>query len=568
MAVLAISLSSATQINAQTENSGVIVRVSIDGANTDYYPGRCGYGTANWGGAFTDELCGNASWGYDITPDSLGCDSIPAGQLTGKVAMIRRGTCSFSAKAFNAQKAGAVAVLIGQIQDAPNTDDCYVQAMGATTPFSTNTTIPVLFACRNMVNQIDAAIKAGKTVSVCFVKPDVDITSVFFPASHVQTPLTQIKTDTFGFGATLSNLSPTVSRTNIEVTAKVLKSDGTELFSASTVVPEFAPGVTDSFVVVPGSYVPDLPLGTYEIKYTTKADPVAGVEPVQDRLGGNFYVTQDLFANDNGATIGFRPSTAGDWGVGALYTIAPGTLENYQVSTAEFAFATNATDYPIADVAATVSLFKINDDVAEDYSNFDDAEFFSPSFEWLALGAYEAPANVTAYSMQQVTLDDINTGSGPVPVVAGGRYVVAAQYTAPTNLTFNAFNQNVDLPGVSTLVFSGTWFLGGFGAGTEAVMRMYLDLVNKTDDHPLADNTMNIVPNPVVDVLNLDITFDQPTNATITIADINGRVITYENRKGLTKDLLHYPLSVAAGTYLARIATENGTLTKKFVVVK
>ena len=54
----------------------------------------------------------------------------------------------------------------------------------------------------------------------------------------------------------------------------------------------------------------------------------------------------------------------------------------------------------------------------------------------------------------------------------------------------------------------------------------------------------------------------------ITIADINGRVITYENRKGLTQDLLHYPLSVAAGTYLARIATENGTLTKKFVVVK
>jgi subtilisin family serine protease len=49
---------------------------------------------------------------------SLGCSlagdasPFPAGSLTGKIALIERGTCEFSAKVFNAQRGGAVAALI------------------------------------------------------------------------------------------------------------------------------------------------------------------------------------------------------------------------------------------------------------------------------------------------------------------------------------------------------------------------------------------------------------------------------------------------------------------------
>ncbi len=42
---------------------------------------------------------------------SLGC-SAPAGSLSGKIALVSRGTCSFSTKIRNAQAAGAVAVLV------------------------------------------------------------------------------------------------------------------------------------------------------------------------------------------------------------------------------------------------------------------------------------------------------------------------------------------------------------------------------------------------------------------------------------------------------------------------
>jgi len=40
------------------------------------------------------------------------CNPLPAGSLTGKVVLIRRGTCSFNQKAFNAQSAGAAGVVL------------------------------------------------------------------------------------------------------------------------------------------------------------------------------------------------------------------------------------------------------------------------------------------------------------------------------------------------------------------------------------------------------------------------------------------------------------------------
>jgi minor extracellular serine protease Vpr len=52
--------------------------------------------------------------GAVLSGTSLGtaCSALPAGSLTGKIALISRGTCTFSTKIRNAQAAGAVAALI------------------------------------------------------------------------------------------------------------------------------------------------------------------------------------------------------------------------------------------------------------------------------------------------------------------------------------------------------------------------------------------------------------------------------------------------------------------------
>ena len=41
-----------------------------------------------------------------------GCNPYPAGSLTGKIALIQRGTCEFGFKVLTAQNAGAIGALI------------------------------------------------------------------------------------------------------------------------------------------------------------------------------------------------------------------------------------------------------------------------------------------------------------------------------------------------------------------------------------------------------------------------------------------------------------------------
>ncbi len=70
-------------------------------------------GTATFGADIsTTPLNGNMVYIPDATASYLGCNPYTAGSLTGKVAVIDRGTCFFVYKAKNAQDAGAIGVII------------------------------------------------------------------------------------------------------------------------------------------------------------------------------------------------------------------------------------------------------------------------------------------------------------------------------------------------------------------------------------------------------------------------------------------------------------------------
>jgi subtilisin family serine protease len=127
-------------------NAGVVVVASIgnDGALGLYGASAPGVGKDVIGVASFDNTYVNGLASFTISPDATrvgyivasgapappvtgtfpmartgtststadGCAALPAGSLTGKVALIRRGTCSFYQKAFNAQTAGAVGVVL------------------------------------------------------------------------------------------------------------------------------------------------------------------------------------------------------------------------------------------------------------------------------------------------------------------------------------------------------------------------------------------------------------------------------------------------------------------------
>lgn len=80
------------------------------------------------------------------------CTALPAGSLTGAVALVRRGTCSFYIKASNAQAAGAVAVIL------------YNNVAAAVSPTVAGTpaiAIPVVYVPQGTGNALDSLIASG-----------------------------------------------------------------------------------------------------------------------------------------------------------------------------------------------------------------------------------------------------------------------------------------------------------------------------------------------------------------------------------------------------------------------
>ena len=394
------------------------------------------------------------------------------------------------------------------------------------------------------------------------------ITDFFYPASSFATPVSQIATDTFGFFAYISNKGGRPA-TNVVLTATVQDENLNVLFADSITVPELASGVTDSAIALPNTFVPDLPEGIYFVSYEVHGDST-DLLPDDNEDFSPFVVTDNLFSKENTPQLLTRTSQDIPWNVGNFYRMNNTTLEQYKAGIAEFAFGTDPDVLPVADVEATIYLFKVNDDVDANFDNFDNVNFPSNSLEWVGYATYEAPDTIENGDLQSIQLLDFTTSEPGVALQPGGRYFLMAGYSENVKQTNHAFNRDIRYVNqVSTVLFTDRWYLPGFGPDYSAVMRMSIDLVVKTDEKPLPETAFNVVPNPVGQTLRLAVQFDQPTDATITIADLSGRVIRFEDRQGLTNELLSYDLpQLTNGAYLARIATEKGTSTKKFVVQK
>jgi hypothetical protein len=395
-------------------------------------------------------------------------------------------------------------------------------------------------------------------------KNDVAISAFYFPAQSQVTPASQLPGNIFDFEVNLDNPG-TNPQTNITITAYVKDEGGNTVHSQQIVVPELAPGVADSGFVFPQTFTPNLAPGLYSVGYSVTSDS-ADQRPLNNEFSTPLIVTNQLFAKETQPEQGYRPSAGGDWAVANYYQMDAGNFDEYKAYLAEFTFSTDETEILPNEVAATIYLLKVNDDVAEDFSDFDDSALISSSVEIVGITTYEAPDDMVDQKLQQVDINDFNTAEPGVIMETGGRYLLTVEYLDNNANVFHAFNNDAFYYFPSTFIFNSTWNSAGFGGDINAVLRMYIGLTSTTDEKALPANAFVIAPNPVGQTLRLQLDFEKPTDATITIADLNGRVIHFEDRFDLRNETLQYPLpQLAAGTYLARIATAEGTLTKKFI---
>jgi hypothetical protein len=113
----------------------------------------------SFGPAITSTITGNIVLVTDgvSVPTSLGCSPLTNGSaVSGKIALVRRGSCNFSVKVANAQAAGAIAVIVMNNVAGPPA------AMGGT---DATITKPSVMISREDGDLIEAALTAGTTVN-------------------------------------------------------------------------------------------------------------------------------------------------------------------------------------------------------------------------------------------------------------------------------------------------------------------------------------------------------------------------------------------------------------------
>lgn len=415
-------------------------------------------------------------------------------------------------------------------------------------------------------------------------RPDTDLELGFFfyPPASYQTPRSQIATDSMGFWAQVSNFGKETVE-NVVVTAEVL--DGNDvLYSDQVEVGALASETIDSFIEFTELYAPEgLANGNYDIRYTLTSD---GDEftPGNNTDGDDFRVHSSVYSKeDNNALdasqginyeVGFQPNGGGEFGIGNLYITSSDWLtDQYVMTRATFAMAYNQGT-PIENVDVFLYLLEVDDDeVAPDFSDFDVSEtsiFGHPQTILRGLGIHTF-TNEDSFDRVNVSLEDdefdIEEG---VLLEPGKRYFLFVDYTGDAQQYFHVFNQR-RLYWQNSTVFANSdgWDLGGFGAANAGLTRMQIDMYTTADEIELPEESITFFPNPTADQLTVNVQLDEPSLVNVVIADIDGQIHQIDTARDVTTLQRSYDVSdLAPGTYLVRLATEEGTRTKKFVVAK
>ncbi len=401
----------------------------------------------------------------------------------------------------------------------------------------------------------------------------IELGDFFYPPASFAQPVTQIGSDTMGFFADLNNVGA-LAVTNLVLKATIRNEAGDVLFQDSILIDELAPGVTDSTFVLDNVFVPEgLDVGVYSIEYEVYSLDVDDAKPSDNFASEIFLVTENLYSKENGPTTAYRPGGGpADYMVGNVYQTGKNWVDAFKATEVTFGAAKNADDGPLMGDVVNIVLLEINEDeLAPDWSNFDDqANMFSnPAF---TLRAFVPHTWVSAetFDVESEMLVDFNEETPGVALKPGNRYLVLCSYEGDNNVAFQAFNEDISYFQISTVVWdggAGQWFLGGFGPEPAAVIRMAIDLVNTTDEKRLPEQSLQFFPNPVNDLLQVQIQLEQPTLANLTLAETSGRVIRIEELPNASTESLQLDVShLPAGTYLLRLATAEGTLTRQFVI--
>lgn len=502
--------------------------------------------------------------------DSLACEPLINGaDVAGKIAVVYRGECNFALKAFNAQEAGAIAVLIFS-----NANNLVIDMGGG--DFGDQVTIPVA-----MITQTD-----GATIRAVMDVEDVDVfignpagqfpnnlrlsdEDILVPSASSVPPL--IATGPADFqvqmGAFVQNVG-SETQTTVRLRA-VITQDVTELYNQVSVNVTLEPGDT-TFIELPQFTQPTYS-GSYSITYTVESD-------VADAVVLDNTYSVPLTFND---VHSYGPLDVGISRPVTNYFTKPAEFEEEFRTCVQFA-DTNASrliatglyfaavtpddevtpnDSVLTDIVLTAQAYRWNDPIQ--------SAFTRPSatgLETVTFGSYSYPDDLQD-SAVFIPFDD------PVVMENNQRYLFCVGTS--DLFVFHGWNTDVDYTGnaqffaepVSLNQSDGEWFNGFTGlSGVPAIGLQTID-ANSVGIQENDKVDITPYPNPTTDRISIPLKGFSGA-AYLQIYDMNGALVAEQNvavggNNVMTADMT----GVAPGTYTFHLKFENGKRSEFRVVV-
>lgn len=510
--------------------------------------------------AMSDTLAwpdGSLACNLNITP--VDTTSGLLNTVAGKIAVVYRGACNFSQKAYNCQLAGAIAVIIVNSQGAPI-------AMGGGA-LGGLVTIPVVMINTNDGNFL-AGLVANEPVTM-FIgnKTGLYTNDIGFYASGVNKAYYATTPSYLATSATEYNIPlggrvlnfGSAAPANATFSAVITDPSGAEVYNNSVNL-TLGVGPDQQDVTLPDFSMASYPSGTYTLTYT--ADIPAG----DDETSDNTYTTTFSISDDQ-------------WGYAQMDTTnMPSGWNYYRGSSTqtEFVVCSNLRNDNASRLVAEGMYFS-----ATSADSLDNEEILLTLFEWADVFVDVNDANIGFNTLNEVASGYYTFGNGeeymtvyaafdaPAALEDGKRYLACAYTGSPIYFGFEGdgdltWNYGIYQQPISPVKLDGTWYFDGFGNDVTAAMTLK---VSENDANVTELPTINgsAYPNPASDKVN--IALNTTGKANITVTDISGKVVMATSNEFNGSEFTVSIANFENGLYIFNVSMENGQ-TAQFNVVK
>jgi len=560
-------------------------------------------------------------WGAVLTPrvheevvrfsDSEACNTVTG--VNGKWALIYRGNCEFGEKAWNAENAGAIGVIIWN----HTPDELVNMAAGS---FGASVTIPVLFVTKQDGEAINNQLIGGQQVFIS-ISPwgfgknhDLALLDGSVAASPgMAVPLYQLDgSDVPAYrgytGALVANTGAS-TETNVKVKSMVSftpsgSSTSTPFYEDSVVVASFPTTDSVKTITSPRSYkFTPTQTGVYNVQYTLTADD-ADEFAMDNTQEYNFAVTNDVFCRgrydisaDKPVITGYSRIATTDypWTWGPLFYNKKG---GYQLKQLKFALMDQDTSkhaFPTGYIDAYI--FKWNDLNGDQYITYDELTLKGAAVnEFMGLDSPKKLMTVdigNPFDGQPMTIISDDTSYYWVAFNLGTEFRLSvdanSNYYARAWAAKYATNPSFDFWGPGILKAKGDLVAGDtikpISYGVTVPYSGIIDSVSFDQQYSVpavalvtsmwpvsvantnkVSERFTIYPNPATDVVYTKLTLDKPSNVYIKVMDALAREISVTRHTNVQNETIPVDVkSLAPGSYYIVLISDNKATVKPFV---